>query len=191
MYPSPRARPDYRTPTVWSARAAIATDRTRLFPNCGRFRNSDLRKLRGQVVVSRGESWEVSTHLDVSEVSRLGLVGGTTGRAGADARPENEADGAVASPESRRRAASALIESHDGVFRRTARRYSICAEDAEDAYQRALEILLTKAPQIEGDSLVKWMQTVTKREALGVRRQRERLLGSARSFSFDDGEERD
>src|SRR4051794_1783790 len=127
MYPSPRARPDYRTPTVWSARAAIATDRTRLFPNCGRFRNSDLRKLRGQLVVSRGESWEVSTHLDVSEVSRLGLVGGTTGRAGADARPENEADGAVASPESRRRAASALIESHDGVFRRTARRYSIAS----------------------------------------------------------------
>ena len=69
--------------------------------------------------------------------------------------------------ESRRRAATELIESHDAVFRRTARRYSICADDAEDAYQRALEILLTKAPPIEGDGLVRWMQTVTKREALG------------------------
>jgi RNA polymerase sigma factor (sigma-70 family) len=77
------------------------------------------------------------------------------------------------------------------VFRRTARRYSICADDAEDAYQRALEILLTKAPPIEGDSLVRWMQTVTKREALGVRRQRERLLGTARSPGFEDGEDRD
>ena len=84
------------------------------------------------------------------------------------------------SPEARRRAARDLIESHDAVFRRTARRYSICADDAEDAYQRALEILLTKAPPIGGDNLVRWMQTVTKREALGVRRQRERLLSAPR-----------
>ena len=69
-----------------------------------------------------------------------------------------------------------MIDSHDSVFRRTARRYSICADDAEDAYQRSLEILLTKAPPIDGDALVRWMQVVTKREALAVRRQRERLL---------------
>src|SRR4029450_2690562 len=68
---------------------------------------------------------------------------------------------------------------------------SICADDAEDAYQRALEILLTKAPQIEGDALVRWMQTVTKREALAVRRQRERLLGSPRPSSLEDEGERD
>jgi RNA polymerase sigma factor (sigma-70 family) len=91
-----------------------------------------------------------------------------------------------AAAESRRRAASGLIDSHDAVFRRTARRYSICADDAEDAYQRALEILLTKAPPIEGDALVRWMQTVTKREALAVRRQRERLLGSPRPPTQDD-----
>jgi RNA polymerase sigma factor (sigma-70 family) len=118
-------------------------------------------------------------------------LGGTTGRAGAEARPTNEAGEAVASPESRRRATSRLIETHDAVFRRTARRYSICAADAEDAYQRALEILLTKAPPIEGDSLVRWMQTVTKREALGVRRQRERLLGSPRVSSPDQDDDRD
>jgi RNA polymerase sigma factor (sigma-70 family) len=127
----------------------------------------------------------------VSEVSRLGLLGGTTGRAGAEARSDDQAGEAVASPESRRRAASALIETHDAVFRRTARRYSICADDGEDAYQRALEILLTKAPPIEGDALVRWMQTVTKREALAVRRQRERLLGSPRLSSGDDDDERD
>ena len=137
-----------------------------------------------------GESWQVSPHLDVSEVSRLGFLGGTSGRAGAEARPIDEAGEAVASPESRRRAASALIETHDAVFRRTARRYSICADDGEDAYQRALEILLTKAPPIEGDSLVRWMQTVTKREALAVRRQRERLLGSPRP-SRPDEDDRD
>ncbi len=124
-------------------------------------------------------------------MSRLGLLGGKTGRVGAEARSAEEAGEAVASPESRRRAASALIESHDAVFRRTARRYSICADDAEDAYQRALEILLTKAPPIDGDSLVRWMQTVTKREALGVRRQRERLLGSHRSAGADGDDDWD
>jgi RNA polymerase sigma factor (sigma-70 family) len=124
-------------------------------------------------------------------VSRLGLLGGTIGRAGADARSHDEAGEAVASSESRRRAASVLIDSHDRVFRRTARRYSICADDAEDAYQRALEILLTKAPPIEGDALVRWMQTVTKREALAVRRQRERLLGSPRPPTADERDDRD
>jgi RNA polymerase sigma factor (sigma-70 family) len=128
------------------------------------------------VAPAGGESWQVWSHPDVSEVRRLGLLGGTTDRA--TARPGDEAPEATASPESRRRAASALIDSHDRVFRRTARRYSICADDADDAYQRALEILLIKAPPIEGDALVRWMQTVTKREALAVRRQRERLLGS-------------
>jgi RNA polymerase sigma factor (sigma-70 family) len=91
--------------------------------------------------------------------------------------------------EARRVATVGLIDSHDAVFRRTARRYSICADDAEDAYQRALEILLTKAPPIETEALIRWMQTVTKREALAVRRQRERLLSGSRARGED--EERD
>jgi DNA-directed RNA polymerase specialized sigma24 family protein len=102
-----------------------------------------------------------------------------------------EGDSSVASPEARRRATSALIETHDHVFRRTARRYSICADDAEDAYQRALEILLTKAPPIEGDALVRWMQTVTKREALSMRRQRERLLGLPQPPNPEADDDRD
>jgi RNA polymerase sigma factor (sigma-70 family) len=131
-------------------------------------------------VVVWGESWQLSAHLDVSEVSRLGVLGETTADVGVEEQSAEAHGENAAATESRRRAASALIETHDAVFRRTARRYSICADDSEDAYQRALEILLTKAPPIEGDPLVRWMQTVTKREALAVRRQRERLLGSPR-----------
>jgi RNA polymerase sigma factor (sigma-70 family) len=93
---------------------------------------------------------------------------------------------AVGPAEARKAAALRLIGSHDSVFRRTARRYSICADDAEDAYQRALEILLTKAPPIDGDALVRWMQVVTKREALAVRRQRERLLSGPRAPAGDE-----
>jgi RNA polymerase sigma factor (sigma-70 family) len=114
-------------------------------------------------------------------------VGGKTAEVGVEKRPGESA----ASTDSRRRAASGLIQTHDSVFRRTARRYSICGDDAEDAYQRALEILLTKAPPIEGDALVRWMQTVTKREALAVRRQRERLLGSPRPPGSESDTDRD
>jgi RNA polymerase sigma factor (sigma-70 family) len=72
-----------------------------------------------------------------------------------------------------------LIAAHDRAFRRTARRHSICADDAEDAYQRALEILLTKAPTDRPGRLAAWMHTVTKHEAMAVRRGRERLLGGS------------
>jgi RNA polymerase sigma factor (sigma-70 family) len=56
----------------------------------------------------------------------------------------------------------------------TARRYSATPEDAEDAYQRALEILLTKAPPAGEEELVPWLRTVVKHEAFALRRQRER-----------------
>ncbi|MDX6663511.1 MAG: hypothetical protein QOG09_1613 [Solirubrobacterales bacterium] len=81
----------------------------------------------------------------------------------------------------RQRAAIALIESNGATLKRTARRYSLCADDADDAYQRALELLLIKAPTTSPKQLIRWMQTVTKHEALAVRRNRERLLSSAQS----------
>ena len=65
---------------------------------------------------------------------------------------------------------------HEGSLRRTARRYSICADDADDALQRGLEILLRKAPSEDPRELIRWTQTVVKHEALAVRRERERIL---------------
>lgn len=70
-----------------------------------------------------------------------------------------------------------MISRHGLALRRTARRFSIDAGDAEDAYQRALEIVLTKAPTTDPRELIRWTQTVIKHEALAVRRNRERLLG--------------
>lgn len=78
----------------------------------------------------------------------------------------------------RKRAAVELIAHEGTVLRRTAMRYSLCVEDAEDAYQRALEILLKKAPSGKPRDLIRWTQTVVKHEALEIRSQRERLLGS-------------
>ena len=72
----------------------------------------------------------------------------------------------------------ALLDESGNAFRRTARRFSLCADDAEDAYQRAVEILLTKSPDRAPGELVAWMQVVIRREALAVRRARERLLAA-------------
>jgi len=81
-------------------------------------------------------------------------------------------------PAARNRAAVELIARYDGALRRVARRFSLCAEDAEDAYQRALEIVLTKAPSENQRELIRWTQTVVRHEALAVRRRRERMLGA-------------
>ncbi|MEJ7876305.1 MAG: sigma-70 family RNA polymerase sigma factor [Solirubrobacterales bacterium] len=75
-------------------------------------------------------------------------------------------------------AASALLDEHVAAFRRTARRVSFCVDDAEDALQRAALILLEKAPPHPPGRLAAWMHVVTKREALAVRRERERLLAN-------------
>jgi DNA-directed RNA polymerase specialized sigma24 family protein len=64
-----------------------------------------------------------------------------------------------------------LIERHGAQVMRTARRYSVTAEDAEDAYQRAVEIMLTKAPDIPDAELLPWLKTVVKHEAFAIRRQ--------------------
>jgi RNA polymerase sigma factor (sigma-70 family) len=79
------------------------------------------------------------------------------------------------------RAAVELVSTASSGFKATARRYSLCPADAEDAYQRGLEILITKAPTGERAELKPWLHTVIKHEALAIRRQRERLLEAGES----------
>jgi RNA polymerase sigma factor (sigma-70 family) len=71
-------------------------------------------------------------------------------------------------------AALELLRRHGAQIMSTARRYAASPEDAEDAYQRGLEILLTKAPTTSADDLVPWLKTVVKHEAFALRKQRER-----------------
>lgn len=59
--------------------------------------------------------------------------------------------------------ALALLERHSVQILATARRYAATPEDAEDAYQRAFEILLTKAPTTSEEELVPWLKTVVLR----------------------------
>src|SRR4051812_4782472 len=84
------------------------------------------------------------------------------------------------------RVALDLLQRRGAEILATARRYSASADDAEDAYQRALEILITRAPPTAEDELVPWLKTVVKHEAFSMRRQRERAAPVT-----DDGELRD
>src|ERR1044072_219123 len=70
-------------------------------------------------------------------------------------------------------AALALLQRHRAEITRTARRYAATPADAEDAFQLAFEILLTRAPTTDEAELVPWLKTVVKHEAFALRRARD------------------
>jgi hypothetical protein len=59
-------------------------------------------------------------------------------------------------------AALPLLASTAAQILATAGRYAATPEDAEDAYQRLFEILLTKAPIVRENKLIHWLNTVVK-----------------------------
>jgi RNA polymerase sigma factor (sigma-70 family) len=78
----------------------------------------------------------------------------------------------------------ATITQHADALLRTARRHSLCADDASDAYQRALEIFLRNAARLDPARAASWLHTVVKHEAMAVRRSRQRIVG-AEEFDGD------
>jgi RNA polymerase sigma factor (sigma-70 family) len=58
-----------------------------------------------------------------------------------------------------------------------ARRHSLCADDANDAYQRGIEIFLRRSETVEPETALAWLRTVIKHEAMAIRRSRLQLLG--------------
>jgi RNA polymerase sigma factor (sigma-70 family) len=72
-----------------------------------------------------------------------------------------------------------LVGSQADSLLRVARRYSMCADDAHDAYQRSLEILMRHAARLDPERAAGWLHTVVKHEALAINRSRRRLVGSS------------
>jgi RNA polymerase sigma factor (sigma-70 family) len=70
------------------------------------------------------------------------------------------------------------IREHAPALLRTARRHSLCADDAHDAYQRALEIFLRRASTIDPATADRWLHVVVKHEAMAVRKARLELVGT-------------
>lgn len=77
-----------------------------------------------------------------------------------------------------------VVARHADGLLRLARRHSLCASDAEDAYQRGLEIFIRHAARLDPERAVSWLRTVVKHEAMAVRRSRQRDLAPAQ-YDFD------
>lgn len=77
-----------------------------------------------------------------------------------------------------------MVQRHAASLLRLARRHSLCADDAEDAYQRGLEIFIKHAPRLDPERAPGWLRTVVKHEAMAVRRIRQRDLAPS-EIDFD------
>ena len=81
------------------------------------------------------------------------------------------------------------VAAHADSLLRTARRHSICVDDAHDAYQRALEIFMAHADRLDPARAAGWLHVVVKREAQAIRRSRKKLVGLS-DVDFDTHEAR-
>ena len=70
------------------------------------------------------------------------------------------------------------VAAHADSLLRTARRFSLCTDDAQDAYQRALEIFMGHAERLDPPRAAGWLHVVVKREAQAIRRSRQKLVAS-------------
>jgi RNA polymerase sigma factor (sigma-70 family) len=77
-----------------------------------------------------------------------------------------------------------MIRLHADGLLRLARRHSLNDADAQDAYQRGLEIFLRHAHRLDPERAASWLRTVVKHEAMAVRRTRQRDL-AALEVDFD------
>src|SRR3954463_14200211 len=84
----------------------------------------------------------------------------------------------VMSDEQARELVLCVVSQHADSLLKTARRHSLCADDAQDAYQRTMEIFMRRAASLDPDRAHKWVHTVCKHEAMAVRAQRQQLVAS-------------
>ena len=67
---------------------------------------------------------------------------------------------------------AAVMAAHGRALLRVAHHWSLCHDDALDAYQRGLEIFLRRASAVDPATEVAWLKVVIKHEALAIRRAR-------------------
>lgn len=76
----------------------------------------------------------------------------------------------------RSRLVERFVVEHGTELMRLARAHAASAADADDAYQRTLEVMLTKAPETaQGDGLMAWAVTVARNETRMQHRRRKKL----------------
>jgi len=72
----------------------------------------------------------------------------------------------------------AVLSQHADALLGTARRNSLCLDDAHDAYQRGMEIFTKRAGSLTRDGAAPWLHAVIRNEARAVRKARLQLVGA-------------
>jgi DNA-directed RNA polymerase specialized sigma24 family protein len=67
---------------------------------------------------------------------------------------------------------AAMVRAHEPILLRVARHFSLCADDAQDAYQRALEIYVRRLDGVDPTTELAWLKVVVIR-TIGHQRARE------------------
>src|SRR3954451_9909009 len=70
------------------------------------------------------------------------------------------------------RRVEAMVTRHGAAVLRVANQFSLCHDDALDAYQRAFEIYLRKLESVDPATEGAWLRGVVKHEAMAIRRGR-------------------
>src|SRR6478609_5907490 len=65
-----------------------------------------------------------------------------------------------------------MVARHGAAVLRVANQFSLCHDDALDAYQRAFEIYLRKLDTVDPATEGAWLRVVVKHEAMAIRRGR-------------------
>src|SRR4051812_6826145 len=71
------------------------------------------------------------------------------------------------------RRVEAMVTRHGPALVRVANQFSLCHDDALDAYQRALEIYLRRLDTVDPATEGAWLRVVVKHEAMAIRRARQ------------------
>src|SRR3954467_327102 len=80
------------------------------------------------------------------------------------------------------RRVEAMVARHGAAVLRVANQFSLCHDDALDAYQRAFEIYLRKLDTVDPATEGAWLRVVVKHEAMAIRR------GRLESVDREDGD---
>jgi RNA polymerase sigma factor (sigma-70 family) len=67
---------------------------------------------------------------------------------------------------------AAVVSRHEHTLLQVARRASLCDDDANDAYQRALEIFIRRVDTVDPATELAWLRVVVRHEAMAIRRSR-------------------
>jgi RNA polymerase sigma factor (sigma-70 family) len=83
------------------------------------------------------------------------------------------------------RRVEAMVTRHGPALLRVANQFSLCHDDALDAYQRALEIYLRHLDRVDPATEGAWLRVVVKHEAMAIRQSRQESV-AREAVDLDD-----